>query len=45
MEDTKEIENAVGIIRADKFKAEKAAAAAKQGGEHLPEHMYEVWAL
>lgn len=33
-EDTKEIENAVGTLRADKLKAEKAAAAAKKGGEH-----------
>jgi hypothetical protein len=34
-EDTKEIENAVGTLRADKLKAEKAAAAAKKGGEQL----------
>lgn len=32
-EDAKEVENAAGTIRADKVKAEKAAAAAKKGGE------------
>jgi hypothetical protein len=32
-EDAKEIENAAGTIRADKVKAEKAAAAAKKGCE------------
>lgn len=32
-EDAKEIENTAGTIRADKVKAEKAAAVAKKGGE------------
>lgn len=32
-EDAKEIENMAGTIRADKVKAEKAAAAAKKGGK------------
>jgi hypothetical protein len=33
-DDAKEIENLAGTIRADKFKAEKAAAAAKKGCEY-----------
>jgi hypothetical protein len=32
-EDAKEVENTAGTIRADKVKAEKAAAAAKKGCE------------
>jgi hypothetical protein len=38
-EDVKEVENAAGTIRADKVKAEKAAAAAKSKSEcrdHVP---------
>ena len=35
----------VGTIRNDKFKVEKAPAAAKTGGEHLYDPRCDAWAL